>query len=175
MLEIFGAKKISGACDIQKIVKFIQDYAKNQDIIIQLFNADHIYGKDHLLSAFEHAQRAFEQKNMIADTLSMEILLYASGEYQIMNGLAKLGIKEDSNNFVFIISGNASKPDNVIDDLLLKFKTIDLELKRDDTLLIGDPKTLEQLGITSEELASIPKERWLELVLEKVALLDIKK
>ena len=50
-----------------------------------------------------------------------------------------------------------------------------IDLVRDDEVLIGDNSTLERFGLSKEELAAVPEDQWLELVLEKVALLDIQK
>jgi len=175
MLEVIGIKIKSNELDTGKVIDQLQDFSNKNELTIQLFDADFIYGKDHLISASEHAQRAFEQNTAISDSLSMEILLYASGEYQIKNALSKLGIKKDTKNMALAIMGEMKNPEAVFEDFLTQLKYIGLELERDDEVLIGDRNTLEAFGISKEELTAVPEDRWLELVLEKVALLDIQK
>jgi KEOPS complex subunit Cgi121 len=175
MLMIIGAKVMTDTIDIQKVINIIQEFSKTKELMIQLFNADFIYGKDHLISAFDHAKRASDQDRMIADSLAMETLLYASGEYQIKNALAKLGIKSDSKNLAFIVSGELSDPKKFITEFFTKLDSEGILLEHEDSVLHGDHNTLNNFGISAEELAAVPEERWLELVLEKVALLDIQK
>jgi tRNA threonylcarbamoyladenosine modification (KEOPS) complex Cgi121 subunit len=112
----------------------------------------------------------FDQNRAISDTLGMEILLYAAGEYQIKNALAKLGIKEDTSKIAIILVGALCDPEQKIKELLMK-----LGLYHDDDVLTGDQSALERFGISQEELAAVPREQWMELILERVALLDIRK
>ena len=48
-----------------------------------------------------------------------------------------------------------------------------LNLKRDDKVLEGDVDTLKRFGITEDELSTIPESKYGDLLLEKVALVDI--
>ncbi len=175
MCIIFGARVTSGKLQLKKIIKQVQDFSNKNDIVIQLFNADFIFGKDHLYTAYKHAKRAFDQDKAIAKTLDMEILLYVAGEYQIKNALAKVGISENTTNLAFILVGSGEIQEEKIDNLLNALSSNDLKLERDDDVLTGDKDVLTAFGISEIELEAIPEERWLELVLEKVALLDILK
>jgi KEOPS complex subunit Cgi121 len=172
MCTIFGARVVSGDLNIDTILKKVQQFSTENKLVIQLFNADFIYGEDHLRTAFHHANRSMEDK-AISDSLSMEILLYAASEYQIKNALAKLGIKPDTTKIAFIIIGELSDPAKIIEEFLQELCTGKLKLERTDEVLVGDRNTLTQFGIPDKELAAVPEDRWLDLILERVALLDI--
>jgi KEOPS complex subunit Cgi121 len=173
MCEIIGVRVVSGKLDPQKLLEQIQNFAKENSITVQIFDAQLIFGKDHLRSACEHAKRAFDQKNQISGSLEMEILLYAAGEYQIKNALGKLGVKPGANEIAIITVGELENIDGKLNAFCEKLKIDGLELSMDSSVLDGDLKTLKSFGITDEELNAVPKDRWLELVLEKVALVDI--
>ena len=47
-----------------------------------------------MISAVEHAIRAFERKTNTTNSLEKEIILYASGERQLKLAIPKIGIKK---------------------------------------------------------------------------------
>ena len=164
---------VSGDLDPQKLLDNIQDFAKENSISIQIFDAQLIFGKDHLRSACEHAKRAFKQENHISESLEMEIMLYAAGEYQIKNALGKLGVKPGASEIALIIVGELENIEQKLNVFFEKLKVDGLELSIDNRVLDGDIKTLKLYGITDDELNAVPEDHWFELVLEKVALVDI--
>jgi KEOPS complex subunit Cgi121 len=174
MIDIFGFHVNSPKLDKNNLLNLIQQISKDENVFIQVFNASLIYGKDHIVSAYEHAARAFSQKRAISESMAMEILLYASGEYQIKNALIKLGLNEETKDIALIVCSendkNIKKLKEILTDLCKKF-----DLIQDNDVLTGTKNTLEQFGITKEELSAVPENRWFDLVLEKVALVDIKK
>ena len=91
MLKIIGAK--GDIQDVDNFLKKVESFAQNHNIIIQAINADLIYGKNHLISAVEHAVRAMDRKTNTTNSLEMEILLYASGERQLKIAIPKMGVK----------------------------------------------------------------------------------
>ena len=174
MLKIYGSKFESKTIDILRLINHIQHLSQSNDITIQLFNAKYIYGKDHLNSAFTHAKRAFDHDRATASVLAMEILLYASGEYQIKNAIDKLGVKEDSEEIAVLINDENNRSEQELDNIFAEFLKV-FGFTRDDGVLNGDVETLESFGISRDELSAIPENKRLELVLEKVALVDIQK
>jgi KEOPS complex subunit Cgi121 len=174
MHEIFGAKVMTGELELNKLLSSVTQISNERNITIQLFNAELIYGKDHIISAIDHAKRAFTQDQKISESLAMEILLYSSGEYQIKNALAKLGLKENTKK-IAILFLNDIETDQ--DDFQSMFEDLcsEFELEPDNDVLLGDKSNLLRFGITSKELNAVPEEKWFDLVLEKVALVDIKK
>ncbi|MCI0501773.1 MAG: KEOPS complex subunit Cgi121 [Epsilonproteobacteria bacterium] len=165
MYKIIGAKvKIS---NIEKFLEKINSYCEKKNIVIQVFNADMIFGDNHLVSAYEHAKRAFEQKTNTTNTLAMEILLYASGERQLKLAIPKIGIKKGQVDAAFIIIGDKIT-NKLIDDLLQE-----LSLKRNDKVLEGDINTLKKFGLKESEIKTVSKDKYDGLILEKIALVDI--
>ncbi len=90
----------------------------------------------------------------------MELLLFASGERQITAALEKLGLKEGQDGAALLIVGEGD-PDSLIRKL---------GLARDDSLLEGRVEMLPAFGITTEESATVDRDRVFDLVLERVAL-----
>ncbi|KYK35090.1 MAG: hypothetical protein AYK22_08785 [Thermoplasmatales archaeon SG8-52-3] len=168
MIKIIGAK--GNIKDIDVFLKKIEDFANKNNLVIQSFNADMIYGKDHIISAVEHATRAIERKTNTTNSLEKEILLYAAGERQLKLAIPKMGIKEGDGNIALVLVNNSNNyiPEKINTDLLKL-----LNLKKDDYVLIGTKDTLEKFGITYDEIRTVTKEKYGHIILERVALVDI--
>jgi KEOPS complex subunit Cgi121 len=165
MLKIIGAKgKIQS---IEKFLKKMESYSQNHNLTIQAFDADVIYGKNHLISAVEHAIRAMERKTNTTNSLGMEILLYASGERQLKIAIPKMGVKKGDTNIVFVFTEGILSNQEI--NVILK----QLSLIRDDSVLEGDINTLKKFGITEIEMNTVTKNKYGNLILEKVAMVDI--
>jgi KEOPS complex subunit Cgi121 len=175
MCFIFGAEVSTGELNTDEILNELQKYSKEKDQTIQLFDARYIFGSDHLLTAAEHAKRAFAQDCSRSDSLAMEILLYASGEYQIKNAITKLGVRGETKQLAFVLLGATGDHDANAEEFLKSLSVVGITLSRNDNVLKGDMSTLEKFGISQEELSAVPEEQWFELVLERVAMVDIKK
>ena len=83
-------------------------------------NADLVFGKNHMISAVEHALRSFERKTNTTNSLEKEILLYASGERQLKLAIPKIGVKSGNVKIAIVLLNNVNKiiPNHTIDDLL---------------------------------------------------------
>ncbi|MEM4700420.1 MAG: KEOPS complex subunit Cgi121 [Candidatus Nezhaarchaeales archaeon] len=64
-------------------------------LAVQLFDWRRVVGPVHLLQASVLAYKAFKEGRMLSRSLSMEVMLYAAGERQIKDAIAKLGGRED--------------------------------------------------------------------------------
>jgi len=170
MIEVIGAK--GSIQDMDLFFKQILNLSKEYKIVIQVIDADIVYGKNHLISASQHAVRAFGQKKNSTNSLAMEILLYASGERQIQRAIQKVGIKKGNVNialvFVDEVQGNGKVSDTIVGKILGV-----LNLTRDDKVLEGDIDTLRKFGVTQQELMTVPKNKHRNLILEKVAMVDV--
>jgi KEOPS complex subunit Cgi121 len=131
---------------------------------VQLLDARLVCGRDHLVTAVEHAERAMREGTNVAKSLAVEFVLYASGERQINEAIAKMGIRDDTTEFAIAMFGG---------DSARALETLDLT--RDDTVLAASPAKLRSFGLTDEELATVPPDRQADLVLERVALVDLLK
>ena len=131
---------------------------------LQILDARLVCGLDHLVSAAEHAERAMRQGTNASKALAVEFVVYASGERQIADALAKMGIRDDTTEFAVIVFGG--DPAKALEAL---------RLTRDDAVLAATPAKLRAFGLSEAELASVPPHRQADLVLERVALVDLLK
>jgi KEOPS complex subunit Cgi121 len=165
MYKITGAKGFIS--NIDDFLKKINNICEKYSIIIQVFNAEIIFGKKHIISAYRHAKRAHEQNTNTTKSLAMEILLYVSGERQLKLAIPKTGVKKGQSSIAFILIG-----ENITDKLIIELLQI-LKLKRDDKVLEGDINTLKKFGLTEIEIKTVPNDKYCSLILEKIALVDI--
>jgi KEOPS complex subunit Cgi121 len=172
MITIIGAQ--GTIKDIELFLQELLRFSTEKKVTIQAMNAKMVYGSDHLVSASEHAIRAFSQGTNATNSLSLEILLYASGERQIQKAIKKMGVRTGKQSIAFVLVDEKKHKevrttyDSLIDDLLSVFHFV-----RDDKVLEGDSDTLKRFGISTEELRTIPESKYGDLILEKVAMVDV--
>jgi tRNA threonylcarbamoyladenosine modification (KEOPS) complex Cgi121 subunit len=169
MYTIFGAKGFIK--NKEDTLNKISIFAKKNDIIIQVFDADIIYGKNHLISSIKHALRSLERGKNTTNSIAMEIILYSSGERQLKLAIPKMGIKNYKNKIIFILfkeKNNLKNINNLIKELLKL-----LSLKRCDNVLNGNKDKLKKFGINKHEIKTISNKNFEKLIMEKVALVDI--
>jgi len=171
MIKIVGAQ--GNIKNVDDFLKKVFSFAQEHQVIIQLFDADVIYGKNHLISATEHAVRAFARKANTTNSLVMEILLYASGERQLKLAISKMGIKTGKGNVAFALIDDIKDAKGKISDQLTDELIKLVSLKRDDKVLDGNEDTLRKFGISENEINTVTKAKYGDLILEKVAMVDI--
>lgn len=146
-----------------ELLKTASEFGKERNASIQLVDADKVFGMDHLRSALEKAARAFKAKENVSDTLATEMMLYLSGCRQIQEALDLIGLRERPEKIVILI-------DKEPQDILVRFS-----LDEDDSVLSPEGKDIGQMKITDAEAATVRENRRIDLVLERVASVDIKK
>ena len=139
--------------------------ASELDAEMVLMDADKVCGVEHLDSAVLHARRAFERGTNASNTLGMEVILYASGEKQISKAKKKMGLHQETDKVAVIVLG----PENLNDVLG------DLGLKRDDSLLDCSLEKALAFGVDRKELETVGEGMLVDLVLEKVAFVEMLK
>lgn len=160
---------IEGSVFIGNVEEFLQKLkktSKENNAVLQALDADRLAGEEHVRFAVEKAIRSFETKRNIANELAKEILLYASGSRQISRAM-KLGIHKGSNNLVLVAVG-----DNLEASV---FSNLD-EIEQKPVLRYDNSKKealMEAFGITEEEIEAAGEEKIPDLVIERVALLDV--
>lgn len=171
-IQVVGAR--GRIDDIEKVLHKLQEYMEKHEICAQIFNAELVFGSDHLVSAVKHAVRALRRESNSTNSLEMETLLYASGERQIKNAVPKMGIKKNAEKTALVFIGDLPKvaPGKISEKNINEFIAT-LGLTQDDSVLQGDPEVLKRFGITHEELSTVKKDKYGDLVLEKVAMVDI--
>jgi KEOPS complex subunit Cgi121 len=130
---------------------------------VLVLDGNMVFGKDHLVTAMQHAARAIEQGTNASDSLLMETILYASGERQLGSATKKMGVSKDSTELVIaqlVDGGFAHDP-----------SWIELPAMRAS----ADRAQLIRFGISEGELSTLEERSPTELVLEKVAAVDVQK
>jgi len=158
-------------CTVHDLPSFLRDLrstANDLDTHIICFNADMIAGRVHAAAAVERAVRAFEEGVNISNNLEMECLLFAAGSRQCTIA-ASFGIHIGENR-VYICCYPAQP--GVWAALEPMFCFVQ---ENRDTI---DPEKRAQLmnifAISTEEItAAGGDERFVDLVLERVALLQV--
>jgi KEOPS complex subunit Cgi121 len=131
------------------------------------FNADMLAGIRHAHAAMYHSVRAYKKGAMVSNTLEMEALLYAAGSRQCSLA-ASFGIHPGENHLYVCCYPTSQK---VWDELVPLIHVVE------DSWSIMNPEKQANLrdlfGITDEEIATTNGDRIVDLVLERIALLEV--
>jgi len=149
--------------DPEAAIKGVQAWATSHHGEVLLADARVVFGRDHLETAVRHALRAEAAGTMISHSVSMETLRYLSAQRQVSDAIGVAGIRRGSRELAIVVFGTAS-----VEGLLVEFGW-----SRDDTVLGPVGKSLRTLGISQKEAATVARKSQVDLVLEKVALLDV--
>lgn len=123
---------------------------------VVLLNPDAVCGRDHVVSAVMHAERAFDEGTNRTKNLPSEIILYSAWERQAGKALAKMRPSDDG-PYVAVLIG--------IDDPHLE----EIGMVQDDSLMEPDQFKMDRLGLRSCFLS--PEEQ----AVERVAMVDLMK
>ncbi len=154
---------IEGTIVIDNTEKFLQNLkkiGKEKNTVIQALDADKVAGEEHIRFAVEKAMNSFEKGRNVSKDLAKEILVYAAGTRQI-NRAMRIGVHNGKNNIVLVVIGEE-----------LEFK----EIKPEHVLQYDSSKKdalMEIFNITKEELQAAGEDKIPQLVLERVALVDV--
>jgi tRNA threonylcarbamoyladenosine modification (KEOPS) complex Cgi121 subunit len=165
-LRAVGGKRAHpGSPTTPTIVRTLRELAKESPALVALFDARAIAGERHLLSAWAHLGRARGRGETRLRDRGAEFALYVAGDDQLPRALAKVGVSEETNQFVLV----AERPQ---DPSLLLGR---FELEADPTAYPRsvDAGVLDRLGIERAERSAVPSSAWEGLVLERVALLEL--
>ncbi len=146
----------------------IRRIAEEHRTHIILFDADRLAGRAHVEAALRHAWRSWAGGEAIANSIEMEALLYAAGTRQCQVAAA-FGIHPGENRSYIAVC----PPVPAVCDRLAGLVTF-IEAGHEEA--IGPAKMarlMDLFGITPEEVEVVGEERFCDLVLERVALLDV--
>ena len=162
--------------DIDKLFTTLKEKTGNG--AVQFFNAKLVAGWEHLYFAALNAVNALENKLNISNSLSIEILLYASAQRQIKEAVKSIGIHPNCKEVAVVILANTRSK---ISSLLSTVSELLTGGVQDDKILeLTDEKfkDIKKLfGISDTELKAKlekkggEKEALTDLVIEHVALL----
>lgn len=155
---------------VSSCARFLGDLraiASARGIRIICFNADLMAGRAHAEAAVVRALRAVRSGTAISSSLEMEALLYASGSRQCSTA-ERFGIHEGENRAYVCL---CPPDDSAFRDLSALMEFVD-----GDWESISDQKRerlMEAFVITPGELEAAGPARVGDLVLERVALLEV--
>jgi len=153
--------------DRSEFLSVIQSIARKNSTHIIFFNADNMAGHRHVKAALDYAQRSFSSGKSISNSFEMEALLFAAGSRQC-NVAVSFGIHEQE-NAVFVCSSPVNG--NVWEELSYHMHFVS------ETWEEITPEKEERIrsffSISPEELAMVGSERIVDLVLERIALLEV--
>ena len=145
---------IRGDTEFGEVVRHFTDLGGD----VVLFDPSMVCGRDHILSAVMHAERAFRNGTNRSKTLLTETILYAAGERQIGRATEKMRPKDGKKEMVAALFG--------IDDP--KLDTIGME--RCDEIMDASMEKVRNLG--ADVFDGISCE---DAVLEHIAMTDLLK
>jgi KEOPS complex subunit Cgi121 len=159
-------------CSIDDMSAFLlrlKEISLKFDTHIICFNADMLAGRKHAESAALHAIRSFREGHAISNTLEMEALLYAAGSRQCSIAVS-FGLRAGENRLWVCCYPSGEETWETLSTVL----NVQEEDFRDCIDQQKQERLMQIFGITPEELASLGNtERIADLVLERVALLDV--
>jgi len=145
----------------------IRAIAEKYSTHIILFDQDRMAGRTHAEAALAHAARSCREQRMIARTFEMEALLYAAGSRQCTVGRG-FGIHEGENHCYVCLCPEVPEAWNAL--------SAHLTMTPDQEEMISPEKQarlMDLFSITRAELGVVGEDRLSELVLERVALLEV--
>ena len=154
--------------DLDDFLAEIDAISEATDAAIQCFDADYVAGESHLRRAVELAERAREQGTAVAREPAVEILLYAAGRRQINQAL-EMGVSEGETDVVSVVSGgDEAAAEQRVQELLGATGT-------DDLVSLDDAETIRSFFDIGDREVAVVDGDLEDIVLERVALLDVEK
>lgn len=172
-MDFNGIGIVSGKFFIQDLPAFLQSvnaFSVKRNIRIQGFDARKIIDEDHLLFSIHRARQSFLNGSNEAKDIGLEVLRFSSGQRKIDKSFS-MGLIPGENRSVFVFFGetedglqaaeNAFKAEFGLSELA----GIPMREKK--------PFLMKQFEITDAELKTAGGSRLKELVMERVALVDV--
>lgn len=165
------------------VEELLRNAAKNfPELNIQLVDLDKVPGQRYMKLATFNACKSFHSKQPIAKSLAMELLLYISGDKQIIRALKRVGITPETRRTAAIVVGGS------LDQVQAGANFLSSELGQDsEDELLNDwpPKRIANIrfefDIGEKELEAVIRENETEpmaierLAVERSAILAAKK
>lgn len=149
--------------EAEDFLRRVSEAARAGGSEVLIVKGEFVFGSDHIRSALYHARKAIQEGRNASDSVAMETLLYSSGERQLGSAIKKMSVDRDTESVVVVrLSGTGLVPEE-------GWK----EIPRIPTAV--DIAGLRRFGVSDRELETISGERAFELVMERVASVDILK
>ncbi|MGM0372153.1 MAG: KEOPS complex subunit Cgi121 [Halobacteriota archaeon] len=155
--------RIDGDDDLQSLLDSLRRVGTDHDVLVQAFDARYIAGPAHLESALAHAKRSMERGENVADDLAVEVLCYAAGRRQIDRAM-ELGLATGEQSVIVLIDGERETAAAAAVAELVSAGSVEPSAEH----------LSDFFGITRAEREATTG-TLTDLVLERVALLDVEK
>ncbi|MCQ2056288.1 MAG: hypothetical protein MJY64_02310 [archaeon] len=155
MTFCFKTIGIKGNTSFDDIINYFQSLGG--DVI--LINPTYVCGKNHLISAVEHAKRSLLNGTNRSNGIFTETAMYIAGEKQISKAIKKIKPEKKCGEYAAVIINIEGEVD------LTKINMI-----RDDSILNANKEKADTLGL--DYSSKLPLE---DLALESVAVFDVLK
>jgi len=164
---------VSGSVFIENLPAFLKslnEFSNTHNIKIQGFDARKIIDEEHLLFSIHRAQEAFAAGTNEAKDLGLEVMRFSSGQKQIDKSFS-MGLVEGKNHSLFVFFGET---DEQLQNTQNEFKGI-FEMISYDPISLDEKKPflMKQFDISETELKAVGEHKLKDLVMERVALVDI--
>ena len=154
----------------QARIQIVEEIGRQNNTIMQIFDADFIAGQLHLVHAARQAVVAIETGSAHAKSPGLELARWAAAEKQISAAVEKLGLKPTTTRVGVVAIGDTTRTV----EKSLRLALTRLKIDPDPSVLQLTPKKRrlikEAFGITDPELKVAPLEM---LVLERIASLAL--
>jgi KEOPS complex subunit Cgi121 len=153
--------------DLEDFLAEIEAISEATGATIQCFDATYVAGDRHLRRAVELAARAYEQGTAVARDPAVEILLYAAGRRQINQAL-EMGVSEGEGDVVAVVTdGDEAAAEQRVRKLLGGTDAGDTGVS------LGDADTIKMFFDIGDREVAVVDGDLEDIVLERVALLDV--
>ena len=164
---------VSGSVFIADLPAFLQSlnsFSEKNNIKIQGFDARKIIDQDHLFFSIHRARQAFESGTNEAKDIGLEVMRFSSGQKQIGKSFS-MGLIQGENRSYFILFGESSTDlDSIKNAFTAEFCLSECsELTADEKR----PFLMNQFGIADAELKAAGEHKFKDLILERIALVDL--
>ena len=164
---------VSGSVFIENLPAFLKalnDFSITHNVKIQGFDARKIIDEDHLFFSIHRAREAFSSGANEAKDIGLEVMRFSSGQKQIDKSFS-MGLFEGKNAYHFVFFGesmeNLTAAQNAFKSVFdpNEYVPISLDEKK--------PFLMKQFGISEVELKAVGEHKLKDLIMERVALVDL--
>jgi KEOPS complex subunit Cgi121 len=148
-------------------LRVIQEIGRHHSVNIVCFDAEMLAGREHADAAIQHAQRSIMSPKPISNSFEMEALLFAAGSRQC-SVAAAFGIHAGENKMFVCLYPPQEGAWKVLSHHM-RFVPEPLDEWSPQKVA----RLISLFGITQDELETVGRSHLKDLVLERIALLEV--
>jgi KEOPS complex subunit Cgi121 len=148
-------------------LRLIQETGRRFSVTIICFDAEMLAGREHADTAIQHAWRSIISQKPISNSFEMEALLFAAGSRQC-SVAASFGIHEGENKMFVCLSPPHEEAWKVLSHHMQFVPETWEDLSHQKVA-----RLISLFGITQHELETVGHSQLKDLILERIALLEV--